>query len=62
MDINEVEKEIVEIRERLVKIEVTLDNVQRSVERDKGGGAVVVPVAAVVAVAEIIRLVLERAV
>lgn len=62
MDQREMEEEIQEIRERLIRLEVLIEGVHKSVEKEKAtGGAVVIPVAAVVALAEVARFFIERA-
>lgn len=58
-----VEEQIADIRERVAAIETQLSSLQRSLDNmvgGKNGGNVVIPVAAVVSIAEIIRLVMER--
>lgn len=62
MDEREVEEEIGEIRERLIRLEVLLEGVQKSIDKEKAtGGTIVIPVAAVVAIAEVARFFIERA-
>lgn len=63
MDLQSMSDEVIEIRERLVKIEVTLENLQRSIDKGNsasGNGAVVIPVTVAIAVVEVIKVILER--
>jgi len=61
MDIEAMNNEISDIRERLVKIECTLEGVQRVVERkEKSDGAIVIPITVAVAAVEVLKIILER--
>lgn len=63
MDLNEMNSELIDVRERLVKIEVTLDNMQRSIDKGNspvGQGQVVIPVTVAIAIVEVVKVVLER--
>lgn len=56
----DVQEEITDIRERLARIETTLASLNNCVRKETGGHNIVIPVAAVVAVAEVARILLER--
>lgn len=58
-----VEEQIADIRERLAAMETTLSLVQQSMSNmvgAKSGGHVVIPVATVVTVVEIVKVIIER--
>lgn len=57
---DDVDSEIATMKERLVRIETILESVQRTVDKSPPTGNIVIPVAAVVAVLEVVKAVLER--
>lgn len=60
---DEVDSEIAAIKERLVRIETILESINRTVDKQpQSTGNVVIPIAAVVAVMEVVKVVLERVV
>lgn len=56
----DVQEEITEIRERLARIETTLASLNNCVRKEAGAHNIVIPVAAVVALAEVAKLLIER--
>lgn len=57
----DVDSEIGAMKERLVRIETILESVQRTVDKQpQSAGNVVIPIAAVVAILEVVKAVLER--
>lgn len=49
--------EIMRIRERLARIETSLEGLQESLEKAPSRGAIVIPVSVVIGIAEILRTV-----
>lgn len=54
-----VEDQIADIRERVARIETQVCGLQRTLD-GKGGGNIVFPVAAVITILEIVKVVAER--